>query len=247
MANIALICQHMSVFRFKQFAVDQSGCAMKINTDGVLLGAMAMAHLPKQILDVGTGTGVIALMLAQRFPSAVVDAIEIDALAADTARRNFGSSPFTDRLASHTVPLVDFEPEARYDLIVSNPPFFLRSLQSDDKRKRLARHTDMDFFDQLLARSQRWLNPAGSLQVILPVMLADLVGRKASDEYGYCVQVIATIRSFTSHPPIRHILSLGKSADGGASGEAQELVIYEHPSVYTAAYRELLAAFFLAF
>src|SRR3546814_7629734 len=90
----------MSVFRFKQFAVDQSGCAMKINTDGVLLAAMVDANFPKRILDVGTGTGVISLMLAQRFPSAMIDAIEIDALAADTAQRNFRSEEHTSELQS---------------------------------------------------------------------------------------------------------------------------------------------------
>ena len=114
----------MSVFRFKEFVVDQSGCAMKINTDGVLLGAMATALHPQRILDVGTGTGVISLMLAQRFPAVVIDAIEIDAKAADTARRNFEASPFSGRISCHPVSLGDFEPRAPYDLIVSNPPFF---------------------------------------------------------------------------------------------------------------------------
>src|SRR5690606_30727897 len=147
----------MSVFHFKQFAVNQSGCAMKINTDGVLLAAMATADFPTRILDVGTGTGVISLMLAQRFPSATIDAIEIDVKAADTARGNFEESPFSDRLTSYAMALDKFEPKAGYDLIVSNPPFFLNSLRNNDSRKGMARHTDMGFFDQLLARSQQWL------------------------------------------------------------------------------------------
>lgn len=235
----------MSVFRFKQFVVDQSGCAMKINTDGVLLGAIAATVHPKRILDVGTGTGVISLMLAQRFPSATIDAIEIDSLAADTARRNFETSPFSDRLTSHAVALGDFKPDTPYDLIVSNPPFFLHSLKNGDVRKRMARHTDMAFFCQLLERSQQWLNPAGSLQVILPAMLANLIGQKATDEFGLPVQATTTIRSFAAHPPIRHILSVGKPADNFS--EAYELIIYEHRGVYSPAYRKLLKAFFLAF
>src|ERR1700689_2349474 len=86
------------IFQFKQFTVDQSGCAMKINTDGVLLGAMAEVENPKTILDIGTGTGVIALMLAQRYTDAQIDAIEIDEAAAQTAGRNFEGSPFSERL-----------------------------------------------------------------------------------------------------------------------------------------------------
>src|SRR3546814_15799426 len=107
-------------------------------------------------------------MLAQRFPSAMIDAIEIDALAADTAQRNFEGSPFAARLTSHAVPLGNLEPDAPYDLIVSNPPFFLRSLQNDDRRKRIARHTDMDFFDELLTRSYSRLFTSRYLQFILP-------------------------------------------------------------------------------
>lgn len=86
------------MFQFKQFSVDQTGCAMKINTDGVLLGALAAADNPANILDIGTGTGVIALMLAQKFVNAKVDAVEIDEAAAQTAAGNFKNSPFADRM-----------------------------------------------------------------------------------------------------------------------------------------------------
>lgn len=218
---------------------------MKINTDGVLLAAMVDANFPKRILDVGTGTGVISLMLAQRFPSAMIDAIEIDALAADTAQRNFEGSPFAARLTSHAVPLGNFEPDAPYDLIVSNPPFFLRSLQNDDRRKRMARHTDMDFFDELLTRSKRWLDSSGNLQVILPPALADVIEHKAG-ELGLSVRSTVKIRSFVSHPSIRRIFSLGKPVDADVS-EANEFIIYERRGIYSAAYRELLKPFFLAF
>jgi len=237
---------HMSVFRFKRFAVDQTGCAMKINTDGVLLAAMAHAEAPNRVLDVGTGTGVIALMLAQRFPEAVIDAIEIDALAAGTAGRNFGGSPFADRLSCRAVALGDFEPDAPYDMMVSNPPFFLHSLKNDDIRKRVARHTDMAFFAQLLDRSQRWLSPAGSLQLILPAQLADVGCRKAEDGYGMAVHSVALIRSYASHPPIRHIVTLGKGRHAEGRG-TREFLIYERRGVYSPAYRKLLKDFFLAF
>ena len=220
---------------------------MRINTDGVLLAAMVAARSPKRILDVGTGTGVISLMLAQRFPSAMIDAVEIDVLSADTARRNFEASPFAARLTSHAVSLGHFEPKAPYDLIVSNPPFFLRSLQNDDPRKRMARHTDMGFFDELLARSRRWLSPTGTLQVVLPPDLAETVGQEAKGKFGLGVQATIAIRSFASQPPIRRIVSLGTPVDAGAAGEAYEFIIYERRGIYSAAYRELLKPFFLAF
>lgn len=237
----------MSVFRFKQFNVDQSGCAMKINTDGVLLAAMVTIDYPKRVLDVGTGTGVISLMLAQRFPSAMVDGIEIDVLAAETAHRNFEDSPFAGRLTGHAVSLRDFEPDAPYQLIVSNPPFFLGSLKNNDRRKQMARHTDMDFFDELLGRSKRWLDPDGSLQVILPTSLADSIAQRAAVAHGFEVQATTTIRSFPSHPPIRSIVSLGKQTGANRSGSVHDFAIYDRPGVYSPAYRKLLAPFFLKF
>src|SRR5690554_2504372 len=140
-----------SVFRFKQFEVDQRDCPMKINTDGVLLGAIAgSVHGRGQFLDIGTGTGVIAMMLAQRYPEARVDAIEIDQGAAFRAAANFKDSPFSDRLTVNHVALESFKtrPET-YDLILSNPPFFMDSLKNPDQRKSVARHADPLFFQTL--------------------------------------------------------------------------------------------------
>ncbi len=141
------------MFQFKQFTVDQSGCAMKINTDGVLLGAIADAENPGTILDIGTGTGVIALMLAQRFITAKVDAVEIDSDAAQTAERNFKNSPFADRLTVYALGFESFFdqfPGKKYDLIISNPPFYIDSLKSPGAKKALAKHTDIDFFEKVI-------------------------------------------------------------------------------------------------
>lgn len=236
----------MSIFRFKQFAVDQSECIMKVNTDGVVLGAMVAADKPLRILDVGTGTGVIALMLAQRFPLAKLDAIEIDMLAADTARKNFEASPFSSRIFCHSVSLREYKAAGSYDLMVSNPPYFLQSLKNNDKRKQLARHTDISFFDDLLERSLAWLVPDGSLQLILPTSLADRIGQKAVVDYGMTVQWARDIRSFTTHQPIRRVLSIGKSKPAVIDVQ-DDLLIYESAGVHTQQYRQLLKDFFLAF
>lgn len=232
------------IFRFKQFEVDQAGCSMKINTDGVLLGAMATAEAPRRILDIGTGTGVIALMLAQRFPHATIDAIEIDPEAAETAARNFDRSPFARQLAGYPVGLVDFEPKGSYGLIVSNPPYFLDSLKSPDPRKSTARHTDWAFFDQLLAFANDWLEAAGSLQLVLPVSLAEELCQRAVQAFGLARQWEVDIHSFGGEPAVRRIVSIGKQAMAIAK---PPFVIYARRGEYSEAYRALLQDFFLAF
>src|SRR6476661_8714524 len=162
-------------FRFKQFTISQEGCAMKVNTDGVLLGAYADASHAERVLDIGTGTGVVALMLAQRFPDLDIDALEPDQSASSTATLNFAQSPWQDRLMIYNATFQDyFKGKSRlaYDLIVSNPPFFIDALQSESAQKSLARHTDITFFHQLLSEAARHLSPHGKLQVIVPVELA---------------------------------------------------------------------------
>jgi tRNA1Val (adenine37-N6)-methyltransferase len=134
-----------SLFKFKKFEVEQSGCPMRINTDGVLLGVIAEHSAPSRILDIGTGTGVIALMLAQRYENAFVDAVEIDPSAANRASLNFNTSIYAARMAAHGIAIEDYTPIDRYDLIVSNPPYFVNDLKSTEVRKGIARHAHEDF------------------------------------------------------------------------------------------------------
>ena len=131
----------MSGFRFKQFAVEQDDVAMKVGTDGVLLGAWADCNGAKRILDIGTGTGVIALMLAQRNAEAEVQAVEIDETATRRARSNFDLSPWAERLTVENCAVQEFAPAEKFDLIVSNPPYFVDSLLPPDAKRSTARHT----------------------------------------------------------------------------------------------------------
>jgi tRNA1Val (adenine37-N6)-methyltransferase len=157
-------------FRFKQFQVHHDRCAMKVGTDGVLLGAVASADAPKTILDVGTGTGLVALMLAQRFPTARIEAVEIDEAAFLQAKGNAEGSPWGDRVHVWHSRFQDYAKtcEEKFDLIVSNPPYFSRHLLSEDPRRNLALHQEGLDFSTLAAGVSKLLDPTGFFWVILP-------------------------------------------------------------------------------
>lgn len=157
-----------SWFQFQQFRVNQDRCAMKISTDAVMLGALADASIPVKILDVGTGTGVIALMLAQRFPEAKVQAIEIDPQAADQALENFQANDFSGRMQLWEGRFQDFVSSQKYDLIVSNPPYFPDHLKSSDAQRNMALHTDELSFQDLLEKVDVLLKEDGKFWIILP-------------------------------------------------------------------------------
>lgn len=160
-------------FKFKQFTVANDRAAMKVGTDGVLLGAWASIDWARNILDVGTGTGIIALMLAQRSEGAAqITAIDIDAPAIEEARENFGNSPWRETFSASCISLQEFAGKAdnasRFDLIVSNPPFFVESLKAPDQRRTVARHTDTLGFAQMTAGALQLLAPHGIMAVIYP-------------------------------------------------------------------------------
>ena len=230
-----------NLFKFKQFEVNQAGCAMKINTDGVLIAAMLSHDKPTKILDIGTGTGVIALMLAQRFPNADVHAVEIDYQAAEAADKNFKNSIFNNRLSISNTAIEQYHSTEQFDLIVSNPPFFVNDLKNEEKRKGIARHADEDFFEMLLNKSKSILSDYGKLWLILPLKQAGQV-----EEIGDAIQLFVTekiyIHSDGSKPPFRMMICLSR--------EKRELVenhfyIYESFKVHSQAYKTLLKDFFL--
>lgn len=233
-----------SIFRFKEFEVNQQGCAMKINTDGVLLGATVDANNPTRILDIGTGTGVIAMMLAQRFPDAQVDAVEIDEEAYKTSLKNFQNSPFQARIQGYFGSFEEMQSSVPYDIIVSNPPFYTNSLHNPDSRKKLARHTDFDFFNKLLVFAQEKLTHNGQLELILPGELAEYV-IEHGHAMGLHLRKTISIRSFADSEVIRNLVSLGKNSV--ESTIKDDFIIYEEKGVYSADYRRVLKPFFLAF
>lgn len=167
----------MKNFRFKQFEVEQSGCAMKVGTDGVLLGSWCgIEGDERRILDIGTGTGLLALMAAQRAPYAMIDAIDIDCGAFGQAAANFKASVWSNRINAYHGSIQEFAntTKARYDVIVSNPPYFIGSLKSPEAARTAARHADMLPQADLARAVKRLLSDDGRFFSIFPYQLGNM-------------------------------------------------------------------------
>src|SRR5680860_10248 len=161
-------------FQFKQFKIIQDNSAMKVGTDGVLLGAWAKVSGAKTILDIGTGTGVISLMMAQRSEARVLG-IEIEKNAAEEAKENVQHSPWKDRVSIENISLQDFAniTSKTFDLVVSNPPFFTNSFKNEIQNRSIARHNDFLSFPDLIKNSVKLMNENGRFSVILPAVAAN--------------------------------------------------------------------------
>lgn len=232
-----------NIFQFKQFSVNQEHCAMRINTDGVLLGAFAEHTQADSILDIGTGTGVIALMLAQKYPKAKIWAVEIDKQASQRALENFQASPFQARLSIVHSDIFHWKTELEFDLIVSNPPFYINSLHNPDQRKKVAKHTDVEFFKGLFSFAGSKLSVHGKLQIVVPMELLDFMVTEAKGNQLFLDQQI-NMQSFIDSEPFRCILSFQRQE---IKPELQTFVIYQERSQYSDAYKQILQPYFLAF
>jgi tRNA1Val (adenine37-N6)-methyltransferase len=233
-------------FIFKQFRINQQDAAMKVGTDGVLLGAWAeLDGTERRMLDIGTGTGVIALMAAQRAPQARIDAVEIDENAARQARQNAEASPWADRLQVYNASVQNFARDAaeRYDLILSNPPFFVDSLKAPDAARSAARHTDTLSFDDLAAAADRLLTPAGRFAAIYPTEEAAVFQRVAGG-YGLFPCRRLQVKSTPQGAFKRTLTEFSRRETAIAE---EELTIETAPLRYTAEYIALTRDFYLKF
>ena len=233
-----------SWFEFKQFRIEQHKAAMKVGTDGVLLGAWTPVNNSRQILDVGTGTGLIALMLAQR-SDAMIDAVEIDELACEEAKFNFEQSTWSDRLKvlHNDFHLFSDLPCEPYDLIVSNPPFFVNSLKTNNAALAVARHNDMLSFNQLLSGARRLLNPTGRLCVIIPY-LCNVEFRECARLTGFYLRQKTTVIPKLGRPPKRVLFEFSLEA---AYSSENELSVLDGNGFYTESYKALTEDFYPAF
>lgn len=234
----------MSIFRFKQFAMSQDRCAMKIGTDGVLLGAWTTYKQATRILDIGTGTGLIALMLAQRNLLATIDALEINADAAKQAQENMQASPWANRITVFSTSLQDFATEntqKKYDLIVSNPPFFINSLHSPKNLSRnQARHTDTLSFSDLLLYTDKLLSLSGKFCVILPCQQAELLEQMAVSFNLFCETKLFVYPKATKAAN-RCLIQFARHQSKQIGVES--LVLRNPTNHYTKAYQKLTASF----
>jgi tRNA1Val (adenine37-N6)-methyltransferase len=229
------------IFKFKKFSVKHDRCAHKVGTDGVLLGAWVDVTDAHRILDIGTGSGVIALLLAQRsLPDAHIDAIDISPIDCEQAKENVSSSPWPEKVIIKNIALQKFESEP-YDLIVSNPPFFIDSAKPPVEERVRARHTESLPPEELLIHCKRLLRPEGKLCLILPVAETQNFIALARS-LGWHATRSCEFRS-RSNKPIERILF--QLQFHHRVEQKESLLLYEHDEVWTTAYKNLTRDFYL--
>lgn len=232
-------------FKFKQFSVEQDRTAMKIGTDGVLLGAWS--PIPENtfsVLDIGTGTGIIALMIAQRSAAEQIDAIEIDEDAYEQATENFEASLWSDRLFCYHAGLDELieEPEDEYDLIISNPPFYTENYKTEDSQRDLARFEDAMPFEILVEAADLLLSENGTFSVIIPFKEEDSFLALAKEFELYPMKMTRVKGTPTSEIK-RSLLALKRVET--LEIEIDELIIETERHVYTSEYIALTKEFYL--
>ena len=230
-------------FRFKQFTVFQDCCAMKVGTDGVLLGAWAEAYKRNNVLDVGTGTGLIALMIAQRNTNATIDAIDIDEGCVMQAKRNVFESPFSNRVDVQKSSFQDFAArnDNKYDLIVSNPPYFHNSLKSPNLHRNYARHTDSLSFYEIISEGVSLLTESGCISLILPYEFKTSVLMHAKT-VGLFAKRITNVFPLPHKPAKRILVEFGMS---DTECVENNLIVELSRHKYTDEYNALTNEFYL--
>lgn len=230
-------------FRFKQFTIVQEHSAMKVGVDSVLLGAWAEIGDAATILDVGCGTGLLSLMMAQR-SSASITGIDIDADACHEAKMNAGLSPWPERINIQQIPFQEFARKniSAFDLVISNPPYFENSSKPGDLKRKSARHNDELPFHEFLEGCAQILHPHGRIAVILPAGKAHEFASLAAN-YGYSRNRMLMVRHFPDKPCHRILMEFSQNKITGI----EETLVIEAEGRYTEAYRNLTGEFYLAF
>lgn len=232
----------MSGFTFKQFHIHQQHCAMKVGTDGILLGAWADISHCKKILDMGSGTGLLALMLAQRStPACQIYAVELDNIAARQAQENIRHSPWSDRIILVQDDVLHFlqTTSETFDLIVANPPYFEQGVACKNEGRALARYTKQSHLEWLTCAAER-LSTQGSISFVLPYEAAKTLAKSTA---LYCIKQTEIITKI-GKPPQRILITFAKQSQ---PYEQNQLVIYDEKNQYTAEFIALTQAFYLKF
>ncbi|MEG1562964.1 MAG: methyltransferase [Bacteroides sp.] len=229
-----------SYFQFKQFTVWQGQCAMKVGTDGVLLGAWTPVETARRILDVGTGTGLVALMLAQRSRAAVV-ALEIDPDAALQASENAARSPWKERIKVLQTDFRHYHSEQLFDVIVSNPPYFIASLPCPDGQRTAARHNGGLTYSELLQGVSALLTPEGFFTLIIPADVAERVIETARGSLLYPLRQLSVLTK-PGGPPKRTLITFSFRKQ---ECQSEELLTEIARHQYSEAYKALTKEYYL--
>ena len=233
-----------SFFQFKQFTVHHNRCAMKVGTDGVLLGAWTNIENARRIIDIGTGTGLIALMLAQRCPQTTISGVDICENAVSQAKENVQNSPFSEKIDIEHSSVQDFAEHNThvFDLAVSNPPFFANSLPSPTRERTLARHTETLSLSSLFTSAVQLLSAEGRFSIIYPVdQLREVLDCAVSQ--GFFLLRQTTVFPTPHARPKRVLLEFSKKTH--CTPVYNELVIEVERHQYSDDFRGLVGAFYL--
>lgn len=228
-------------FSFKQFTIRHDRCAMKVGTDGVLLGAWTDIRHSRRILDIGTGTGLISLMLAQRQADAKITAIDIDAEAVNQAQENIQDSPWKERITAVLQDLKTYRPQELFDTIVSNPPYFMDSLKCPDSQRNTARHTDTLDMQTLLYQTSLLLTPEGRFSIVLPAEQTNTL-IEAAGRVGLYPSRHTAVITRPGLAPKRTLMEFTRQKE---AFQTEELVIELERHVYSEAYIALTKDFYL--
>lgn len=233
----------MSLFQFKQFSIKQDKTAMKVGTDGVLLGAWAEVGNAQNILDVGTGTGLVALMLAQRNEQAKITAIEINQNAFEQAKENISESPFSKKIEIFHIDFLNYSTTQKFDVIVSNPPYFNNTFQAENVGRNQARQNSSLPFRQLVEKTKQLLSAKGKANFIIPYQEEECFLQYAAKENLFPYK-ITHIKGHQNAPIKRSLLCLQNEK---SAIEKSMLCIEKSRHNYTADYIELTKDFYLKF
>lgn len=232
-------------FTFKQFFVAHDQCAMKVGTDGVLLGAWVPVDDVQSALDIGSGSGLVALMLAQRQQNAQIDAVELDVQAAHQAEANFAESPWTKRLNIINQDIIHYSQHShtQYDLIVSNPPYFEPAVACRDEQREQARYTSALTHDVLLKCAQRCLKENGLFCLVLPYEVGEKVQAMAEDG-GWFTALRVNVSDKPTTPFHRMLLGLRLV---NSHAQVSNLALKAQNGEYTEDFRALIQPFYLKY
>lgn len=231
-------------FHFKEFSIIQDKTAMKVGTDGVLLGAwVTIENEMTSVLDIGTGTGLIALQIAQKSDCEIIDAIEIEPNAYEQAVENFENSPWADRLFCYHASLKNFviEMDDKYDLIISNPPYYRDTYKNLEQKRAMARHTESLSFEDLLSATAKLLTPKGNCAFVIPFHEEDKFLKIASKFNLYPTKILR-VKGNNESPVKRTLLQLSFKK---TIAKTDILIIETERHIYTKKYKNLVKEYYL--